>query len=104
MSNLMPWTGDSSNLPEGFKKSEGKALQAATNRQIAAGIVAGARLNVGQYVTATAIGQTGSLARYAIAEANGDPWIAQHTGSLVATFADLARAEIRGLGGFGPGL
>ena len=95
MSTLVPRAGSAAAIPDGFSRTEGKQLQAATNREIAHGIVANTRLSVANFVTTTAMNHTANLARQAYALADGDEWLAQRLGALVDGYVIYARDEVQ---------
>lgn len=99
MSNILPWnTGTKTPaVPDGFSRADGKALQAATNREVAAGIVRNTRLSVASFVTHTAMQHTAGLVRQAYVLADGDEYLASRLGSLVDGYVAYARDEIASL-------
>jgi hypothetical protein len=98
MSALVPRNGSTQrNLPAGFGRSEGRQLQAATNREVADAIVRDTRLSVANFLTATALQHTASLARQAYALADGDEYLASRLGAIVDGYVRFAHAEIGGL-------
>src|SRR5690348_15296755 len=98
MSPLVPPGGDAHrNLPAGFSRSEGRQLQAATNREIADGIRRNTRLSVANFLTVTALQHTASLTRQAYALADGDEYLASRLGAIVDGYVRFAHSEISNL-------
>jgi hypothetical protein len=99
MTNIIPWGSGSNSpaVPEGFNRSEGKQLQASTNREVAAGIVKNTRLSVAQFLTGTAMQHTAGLAKHAYALADGDEYLASRLSALVDGYVLYAKDEIASL-------
>ncbi len=96
MSNLLPRnpSGNTPSAPDGFSRTEGKALQSATNREIARGIIINTQLSVARFVTLTAMNDTAMLAKQAYALADGDEYLGNRLGLLVDGYVTYARGQI----------
>jgi hypothetical protein len=102
MSMLVPRHPGGVNVPDGFSRSEGKAVQAATNREIAQAIITNVRLDAAAYVTNTAMNHTAALVHQAYALADGDEALLQALGSLISQgYLPFAKSEIQGMRGIG---
>lgn len=99
MADILPRNSGTNtpNVPDGFSRAEGKQLQAATNREVAAGIVMNTRLSVAHFVTNTALNHTTSLTRQAYALADGDEYLASRLGALVDGYVRYAHDEVASL-------
>ena len=98
MTALIPTAGNNlPTRPDGFSRAEGKALQAATNREVALGIVKNTQLSVANYLTVTAMQHTAGLAHQAYALADGDEYLAARLGALVDGYVTFARDSITNL-------
>lgn len=99
MPSIVPRNGNSTApaVPDGFRRAEGRQLQAATNREVAVGIVTNTRLSVANFLTVTAMQHTAGLARQAYALADGDEYLANRLGALVDGYVMYARDEVSNL-------
>ena len=97
MSNIQHYGSNSPAIPDGFSRPEGRALQKATNREIATGVIKNTRLSVANFLTITTMEHTAGLARHAYALADGDEYLARRLGGLLDGYVMYARDEIASL-------
>lgn len=99
MSDLIPRSGGNLTpfrAPDGFSRSEGKALQRRQNTEVATGLVRAARVQAAGYVAATGMHLSAMLSREAEFQANGDPRAAERLNFIADSFAEYAAWEVRG--------
>ncbi|QHK19844.1 hypothetical protein GU243_08955 [Pseudarthrobacter psychrotolerans] len=83
------------NAPEGFSRSEGKALQRRQNTEVANGLITAARVQAAGYVAATGMHLTGMLSREAQFQSDGDSRTSERLNYIADSFAEYAAWEVR---------
>ena len=93
-----PSTSLVSHVPDGFSRSEAKALVHLQNRELTYGLVKATRVQAAAMVAAVGLQTTGMLSREASFQAGGDPVAANRLNYIVDGYAMFVRGEIAGFG------
>jgi hypothetical protein len=98
--NIVPRmsTALSSQVPEGFSRTEAKTLTRLQNRELTHGLVAATRVQAAGMVATIAVQTTAMLSREATFQADGDPATANRLNFIVDQYATLAGNEIARFG------
>ncbi len=98
MSNLIPRApgkGLTFNTPEGFSRTEGRALSRQQNAEVTRGLVVATRVQAAGMVAATGMHLTAMLSREATFLSDGDPQTAARLNFIADSFAENAAWEVR---------
>lgn len=97
MSSLIPSSNHlpaSGTQPDGFSRTEGKALARQQNAEVTRGLVAGTRVQAAGFVAGLGLQATAMLSREARFQADGDPATAVRLEHIVDAYAMYVGVEV----------
>lgn len=100
MSNLVPRqrTDLTTQIPDGFSRTEAKTLMRLQNRELTHGLVTATRVQAAGMVATVAVQTTAMLSREAAFQSDGDPATTNRLNFIVDQYATLAGNEIARFG------
>lgn len=97
MSSLIPRTASSlatGQAPDGFSRTEAKALSRQQNAEVTRGLVAGTRVQAAGFVAGIGLQTTAMLSREARFQADGDPQTTERLDHIADAYAMYVGAEV----------